>query len=72
MRRSENALTALPELEAIIARSVVCRLGLSKDGQPYVVPVNFGYRPGALYFHSAPAGTKLSGISNTPLIASRK
>jgi nitroimidazol reductase NimA-like FMN-containing flavoprotein (pyridoxamine 5'-phosphate oxidase superfamily) len=32
---------------------------MSADGQPYIVPVCFGYDDGTLYFHSATAGRKL-------------
>ena len=46
-------------IEAIIRSASVCRIGLSDDGQPYVVPVCFGYEDGTLYFHSAPRGRKL-------------
>jgi nitroimidazol reductase NimA-like FMN-containing flavoprotein (pyridoxamine 5'-phosphate oxidase superfamily) len=46
-------------IDAIIRRASVCRIGLSDDGRPYVVPVCFGYEGDTLYFHSAPSGRKL-------------
>jgi nitroimidazol reductase NimA-like FMN-containing flavoprotein (pyridoxamine 5'-phosphate oxidase superfamily) len=46
-------------IESIIRRASVCRVGMSADGQPYIVPVCFGYDDGTLYFHSATAGRKL-------------
>jgi nitroimidazol reductase NimA-like FMN-containing flavoprotein (pyridoxamine 5'-phosphate oxidase superfamily) len=46
-------------IESIIRRAPVCRIALSDEGQPYVVPVCFGYEHGTLYFHSAPSGRKL-------------
>jgi nitroimidazol reductase NimA-like FMN-containing flavoprotein (pyridoxamine 5'-phosphate oxidase superfamily) len=46
-------------IESIIRQASVCRVGMSADGQPYVVPVCFGYDDGALYFHSSTAGRKL-------------
>jgi hypothetical protein len=46
-------------IEGIIRGAQVCRIGLCDDGQPYVVPVSFGYADGVLYFHSAPRGRKL-------------
>jgi nitroimidazol reductase NimA-like FMN-containing flavoprotein (pyridoxamine 5'-phosphate oxidase superfamily) len=46
-------------IDAIIRRASVCRIGLSDDARPYVVPVCFGYEGDTLYFHSAPRGRKL-------------
>ena len=46
-------------IESIIRQAVVCRIGLCDDGQPYVVPVCFGYEDGVLYFHSSPKGRKV-------------
>ena len=46
-------------IESIIRQATVCRIGLSDGGQPYVVPVCFGYEDGALYFHSSPQGKKM-------------
>ncbi len=59
MRRSEKEIKAAQEIEAIIQRAQVCRIGFSEDNLPYVVPVNFGYRDRCLYFHSAPEGRKM-------------
>jgi uncharacterized protein len=46
-------------IESIIQQAAVCRIGLCDDGQPYVVPVCFGYEDGVLYFHSSPKGRKV-------------
>jgi nitroimidazol reductase NimA-like FMN-containing flavoprotein (pyridoxamine 5'-phosphate oxidase superfamily) len=46
-------------IESIIGSASVCRIALSDGGQPYVVPVCFGYADNTLYFHSAPRGRKL-------------
>jgi hypothetical protein len=46
-------------IEAIIRQATVCRIGLSDDGQPYVIPVCFGYENGTLYFHSSAKGKKV-------------
>jgi nitroimidazol reductase NimA-like FMN-containing flavoprotein (pyridoxamine 5'-phosphate oxidase superfamily) len=46
-------------IESIIRNASVCRIALSDDGQPYVVPVCYGYADNTLYFHSAPKGRKL-------------
>jgi len=49
-------------IEGIIRSAKVCRIGLVDDGQPYVVPVCFGYVDGVLYFHSAPRGRKVEAL----------
>ena len=59
MRRSEKAITNRAEVDAVIRRSQVCRLGLSDHGVPYVVPLCFGYDGQSLYFHCAREGRKL-------------
>lgn len=59
MRRSEKEVKNKAEIDAIIRRSHVCRLGLSDQGQPYVVPICFGYDGKALYFHCAKEGRKI-------------
>jgi nitroimidazol reductase NimA-like FMN-containing flavoprotein (pyridoxamine 5'-phosphate oxidase superfamily) len=46
-------------IESIIRRATVCRIAMSDEGQPYVVPVSFGYEDGALYFHSSAEGKKV-------------
>ena len=49
-------------MESIIRRAPVCRIGLSEDNIPYVVPLNFGYKDNFLYFHSAKEGKKIDMI----------
>ena len=59
MRRADRELTETIELENIIRSARVCRLAMVDDGEPYIVPLNFGYRDTTLYFHSAPEGRKI-------------
>jgi len=66
MRRREKAITDRAAIEAVIKRADVCRLGLSEDGRPYIVPLNFGYEDSRLYFHSAPEGKKIDIIRKNP------
>jgi len=67
MRKKEKEITAKTDIESIILRSSVCRLALSEDNYPYIVPLCFGYEENSLYFHSAPHGKKLDmlRINNT-------
>jgi nitroimidazol reductase NimA-like FMN-containing flavoprotein (pyridoxamine 5'-phosphate oxidase superfamily) len=59
MRRKEKEIFDMTIMESIILRSSVCRLALSEEGRPYVVPLCFGYKDNILYFHSAREGMKL-------------
>ncbi len=59
MRRKEKEITDKVEIESIIKQSLVCRLAMSDEGAPYMIPLCFGYAHGVLYFHSATEGKKL-------------
>lgn len=59
MRRKDKEITDRDSIESIIRRSLVCRLAMARDNQPYVVPLCFGYQDGTLYFHCAREGLKL-------------
>ena len=50
------------EIESIIKKADFCRLGLSDNNNPYIVPLNFGYRDRCLYFHTAKVGKKIDMI----------
>ncbi len=62
MRKKEKEITDSLEIEAIIKKAEVCRLGFVDGSEPYVVPVCFGYERNALYLHSAPEGRKIDLI----------
>ncbi|MGD8962612.1 MAG: pyridoxamine 5'-phosphate oxidase family protein [Desulfobacterales bacterium] len=59
MRRKEKEITDKSEIESVIRKSQICRLGLSENGLPYIVPLCFGYQDDSLYFHSATEGRKI-------------
>ena len=62
MRRKEKEITEASAIEAIIQKSLVCRLALSDGNFPYIVPLCFGYRDKVLYFHSSLKGKKIDII----------
>lgn len=71
MRRSDREITDKAEIIEIIEKCDVCRLALSDNNVPYVVPMNYGYEYTegklTLYFHGAKEGKKLEVINNNPL-----
>jgi len=62
MRKKEKEITEESAIEAIIQKSLVCRLALSDGNFPYIVPLCFGYRDKVLYFHGSLKGKKIDII----------
>ena len=47
-------------IESIILQADACFVGITDlEGNPYVVPMNFGYENDTLYLHSGPEGGKI-------------
>jgi nitroimidazol reductase NimA-like FMN-containing flavoprotein (pyridoxamine 5'-phosphate oxidase superfamily) len=59
MRRKDKEINNVSAIRDIIRNALICRLALSDDNSPYVVPLCFGYRDNTLYFHSSPEGRKI-------------
>ncbi len=59
MRRKDQEINDIATIEDIIHKAQVCRLALSENGRPYIVPLCFGYKDNNLYFHSTREGKKL-------------
>jgi uncharacterized protein len=59
MRKANREIKDRSAIRAIMEEALVCRLGLSDDGAPYVVPMNFGLGENCLYLHCAMEGRKL-------------
>ena len=59
VRRKDKEITDRQRIDQIISQAIVCRLGLCKEGQPYVVPVNYGYDGQRITFHTAKEGMKI-------------
>ena len=63
MTKRELQITDLQEIRAILDSAKVLHLGLAVDNEPYVVPMNYGYKMEddklTLYLHSAVQGRKI-------------
>ena len=60
-------LTDRREMEAIIRKCQVCHIAMvDPEGMPYVLPFNFGYDEGIVYFHSARTGKKITILKDNP------
>jgi nitroimidazol reductase NimA-like FMN-containing flavoprotein (pyridoxamine 5'-phosphate oxidase superfamily) len=56
------------EMERILCEETVGYLGLSMEGMPYVVPLNYGYAEGRIVFHCALTGKKLDYLRANPQV----
>lgn len=66
MRKKDREIKDIKVIEEIISRCNVCRIALSDNDMPYIVPLNFGYQkgsPSCFYFHSAAEGKKIDIIA---------
>jgi len=66
MNRKEKEIIEKSDIEAVIQKALVCRIGLSCGNIPYVVPVCFGYEPGVIYAHGSPEGKKNDLVKKNP------
>lgn len=54
------------ESERLLSEQSIARLGcVLKDGEPYVVPVNYLFKDGAIFIHSLP-GLKVEALRANP------
>src|SRR4051812_42948183 len=56
------------EIEEILTRQYVGRLGCSSNGRTYIVPISYAYDGGYLYFHAAQEGTKIQLMRDNPQV----
>lgn len=65
---SRNFIESREEMEKILKEENLGYLGLSMEGRPYNVPINYGYIKGRILFHSALTGKKLDYIKANPMV----
>jgi uncharacterized protein len=63
MRRKDKEITDPAIVREILEKSFICRIGLLDGDRPYIVPMNYGFSEGVLFFHSARVGKKIELIS---------
>lgn len=52
-------------IESVILHCEACFVGITNlDGNPYVIPMNFGYEDGVIYLHSGPEGSKIEMLKH--------
>ena len=56
-------------IEQIIRSCMICYVGMAdKEGNPYVLPMNFGYEEGVIWLHSAQEGHSISILEENPKV----
>ncbi len=62
-----RSLSIKSDFLAIIAKCKWCHVAMvDPEGNPYVVPMNFGFRDDTVYFHGAQQGRKITCLRNKP------
>ncbi len=67
-RRRDRMIKDQIDMEALLNRMPVGRLGLATDEGPYVVPVNYLYADGCIYLHSGLKGRKMDVLRGNPSV----
>ena len=72
MRRKDREITGRENIEPVLQACKTCRLAMTADGMPYVIPLNFGYtwdETGlTIYFHSGVKGKKIDALRADPRV----
>jgi uncharacterized protein len=59
---------ALDEMERVLREETLGYVGLSHQGEPYVVPVNYLYANGTILFHCGFEGKKIDVLGANPRV----
>lgn len=68
MRRSDREITDRQTMDDLIRNAKIVRIGMISHGEPYVVPLFFGYEGDTVYFHSATEGRKVDALEENPRV----
>jgi nitroimidazol reductase NimA-like FMN-containing flavoprotein (pyridoxamine 5'-phosphate oxidase superfamily) len=70
MRRKDKLVTDRDWIEGVLKEGQVVNMALAApDGEPYALPLGYGYEDGAIYVHGSPKGYKNDLISQNPKVS---
>lgn len=69
MRRKDKQLPTDEDIKILTDGKYGMLSTISTNGYPYVVPLNYVYHKGSIYFHSAVEGHKLENIKNNSKVS---
>jgi nitroimidazol reductase NimA-like FMN-containing flavoprotein (pyridoxamine 5'-phosphate oxidase superfamily) len=68
-RKPSKQINDPSEAQAILARGNLLHLAMCQDGQPYVVPMHYGYEQGRIYLHTGVKGLKMDVLAANPRVS---
>ena len=68
MRRREKEITNPKIIHDLLRAANTVRIAMIDGDEPYIVPVNYGYKDNALYIHCAKEGRKIDILKNNPCV----
>lgn len=66
MRRQEKLINEVSEINAVMDKGEVIHIAMIDNGEPYLVPMSYGFKDGAVYVHCAKEGRKISALKSNP------
>ena len=70
MRKKDKLVTDREWIEGVLREGQVINIALAaSDGEPYVLPMGYGYENGAIYIHGAAKGYKNDLVSQSPKVS---
>lgn len=63
IRYSKRTITDQQQIDQFLQVAKVGHLGLSNEIEPYILPLNFAWWNGCIYFHGADSGRKIEMIN---------
>jgi len=67
-QRGKQVVRDLDQLRAFLDAATVGYLGVCREGEPYVVPVNFARDGETIFIHSATTGKKVAFLEANPQV----
>jgi len=69
LNMKSRIITLKEEIERIINKCEVCSVAMvDLDNNPYVIPMNFGYKKDCIYLHSSQNGKKIEILKNNSAV----
>ncbi len=68
-RKSKKHLIDDALVQGILQRGNLLCLAMCSDGQPYVVPMNYGLHEGRIYMHTGAKGLKMEVLATNPRVS---
>jgi len=68
MRKVNQEITDKVIIEEILKNSKICRIGISDNGLPYILPFNYGYKDNQIFIHCSLTGKKIDLLRENPIV----